>query len=138
MKQQIDEITVSTRGRTHIEVTRHLANWLQNNNLNSGLLTIFIRHTSASLTIQENADSDVMSDLNDALDGLAPRHAPYRHSLEGPDDMPAHIKSSLTGVDLTIPVQNGHMMLGTWQGVYILEHRDHSHSRKLALHFIGE
>jgi secondary thiamine-phosphate synthase enzyme len=103
----------------------------------NGLLTIFCRHTSASLLIQENADPDVRQDLLTALDRLAPREAGYVHSTEGPDDMPAHIRTMLSGVSLSIPVVEGQMVLGTWQGVYLAEHRDRPHTRGLIVHLIG-
>lgn len=138
MQQEIHEITVSTQGQGCYEVTDAIANWLKNTQCRNGLLTIFIRHTSASLTIQENADPDVQSDLTNALDKLAPKSGNYRHSCEGPDDMPAHIKSTLTSVSVTIPVLAGTMTLGTWQGIFLLEHRDALHQRRLFLHFIGD
>ena len=137
VQQKIGELAVTTIRPGAFEITRQTGNWLKDNNAGDGMLTLFIRHTSASLVIQENADSDVMSDLTDALDGLAPRHASYRHSMEGPDDMPAHIKSALTQTSIQIPVISGRMALGTWQGIFVLEHRDHSHTRKIVLHYIG-
>jgi secondary thiamine-phosphate synthase enzyme len=100
-------------------------------------LAMFVCHTSASLTIQENADSNVLLDLLDALDALAPQHKDYAHQEEGPDDMPSHVKSMLTSVSLGIPVKDGRMTLGTWQGVYVIEHRDRPHRRTIALSFIG-
>ncbi|MFT6556289.1 MAG: secondary thiamine-phosphate synthase enzyme [Sneathiella sp.] len=104
-----------------------------------GVLTVFIQHTSASLTIQENADPDVLLDLGSYFDQLAPDNPSlYRHTAEGPDDMPAHIRSSLTDVSLAIPVRDGRLRLGTWQGVYIFEHRTRAHVRNLALHLIGD
>ena len=138
MKQEMFELSLSTNGQGCYEATNAVDHWLKTANLGDGLLTIFVRHTSASLTIQENADSDVQLDLTDALDQLAPQSSRYRHSCEGPDDMPAHIKSAITSTCLTIPVLKGRMALGTWQGVYLLEHRDAPHTRKLVLHFIGE
>ena len=137
MKQEMYELALSTRGQGCYEATRAIDNWLANADCGDGLLTVFVRHTSASLTIQENADSDVQRDLTDALDQLAPQSSHYRHSCEGPDDMPAHIKTALTSTSLTIPVMGGQMSLGTWQGVYLLEHRDAPHTRKLVLHFMG-
>lgn len=132
------EIGVTTNGQGCYEVTREIAGWLANQQCNNGLLTIFVRHTSASLTIQENADPDVQRDLTDALDGLAPQSGKYRHSCEGPDDMPAHIKSALTSVSLSVPVMAGAMTLGTWQGIFLLEHRDAPQQRRLVLHFFGD
>jgi secondary thiamine-phosphate synthase enzyme len=102
-----------------------------------GLLTLFIRHTSASLLIQENADPDVHTDLLDAFERLAPREGAYVHDTEGPDDMPAHIKSALTSTSLSIPVKDGSLLLGTWQGIYVAEHRDRPHRREVVLHYIG-
>ena len=138
MQQKMHEISVSTAGQGFYEVTSSIANWLANTSCNNGILTVFVRHTSASLTIQENADPDVQRDLTDALDRLAPQSTAYRHSCEGPDDMPAHIKSALTSVNLTVPVMAGAMTLGNWQGIYLLEHRDAPHQRKIVLHFIGD
>jgi len=137
MHQEMFELGVTTSGPGCYEVTRDVANWLSNQQCGNGLLTVFIRHTSASLTIQENADHDVQLDLTDALDQLAPQNTNYRHSCEGPDDMPAHIKSALTATSLTVPVMAGEMTLGTWQGIYLLEHRTSPHHRKLVLHFLG-
>jgi secondary thiamine-phosphate synthase enzyme len=103
-----------------------------------GLLHVFIQHTSASLTINENADSDVLRDLEASLNSLAPEDFPYRHTVEGPDDMPAHVKASLMGSSLTIPVRNGRLVLGTWQGIYLCEHRNHASSRRLTLTLQGD
>jgi len=138
MQQEMHELAVTTSGQGSYEVTAPVADWLSAADCKNGLLTVFIRHTSASLTIQENADPDVQRDLTDALDNIAPQSSKYRHSCEGPDDMPAHIKAALTSVSLTIPVMGGAMTLGTWQGLYLLEHRDAPHQRKLVLHFLGE
>ena len=131
-------LVVPTRGKGFVELTRALAGWLDSFGAGSGLLTAFVSHTSASLTIQENADPNVRRDLLDALEILAPEDRNYAHAEEGPDDMPSHIKAMLTAVSLSIPVQNGRMMLGTWQGVYLIEHRSASHQRNVALSFIGE
>ena len=106
--------------------------------IETGLLTVFVQHTSASLAIQENADPDVVRDLADFFERLAPENDPrYRHKDEGPDDMPAHIRSTLTGTSLTIPVVEGRMALGTWQGIYLFEHRAATHRRSVVLHLIG-
>ena len=138
MSQQfIDGIDVETRGRGLRNVTAEVARRLDARGAGEGLLTLFVRHTSASLTIGENTDPDVGADLLDALDRLAPETASYRHSLEGPDDMPAHIKSALTQVSLSIPVSRGRLALGTWQGVFLIEHRARPHRRSLVLHFAG-
>jgi len=131
-------LTVRTRAAGFLDITRDIARWLDEEGAGDGLLTLFIRHTSASLTIQENADPDVLRDLSDSLDRIAPRSHPYRHGSEGPDDMPAHIRSMVTSTSFGIPVQAGRMRLGTWQGIYLVEHRDRPHEREIALHFIGE
>ena len=111
--------------------------WLASIAAKDGLLTLFVRHTSASLTIQENADPDVLRDLAETLEKLAPRGARYHHSLEGADDMPAHIKSMLTATSLGVPVAAGKAVLGTWQAIYLVEHRDRPHTREIVLHFVG-
>ena len=103
-----------------------------------GLLHVFIQHTSASLTINENADSDVLRDLESSLDNLAPEDFPYRHTIEGPDDMPAHVKASLMGSSVTIPIREGRLVLGTWQGIYLCEHRNRASSRRLTLTLHGD
>jgi len=131
-------LAVATRGKGFTEITRELENWLSSLGAEDGLLTVFIRHTSASLTIQENADPNVRRDLLDALEALAPEDADYAHREEGPDDMPSHIKSMLTSVSIGIPVQHGKMVLGTWQGVYVIEHRTAPHRRQVALSYIGQ
>ena len=128
---------VSTPGPGFTDISAALADFLRKAEARDGVLTVFIRHTSASLTIQENADPDVLRDLMDALDGLAPQNAGYRHGMEGPDDMPAHIRTMLTDVSLTLPVSAGRLDLGTWQGVYLVEHRARPHDRSLDLVYIG-
>jgi secondary thiamine-phosphate synthase enzyme len=138
MRQAQHRLTIETRGRSFTDITRGVASWLGSVKASEGLLTLFIRHTSASLTIQENADPDVLRDLLDALEGLAPRDAAYAHDVEGPDDMPAHITSMLTSTSLSVPVSAGRMVLGTWQALYLIEHRDAPHSREVVLHFVGE
>ncbi len=137
MTQASHRLTVETRGKGFTEITRELARWLDSLGADDGLLTVFICHTSASLVIQENADPNVRRDLLAALDILAPENRPYAHQEEGPDDMPSHIKSMLTAVSLSIPVLGGRMALGTWQGVYVVEHRAAPHRRDVALSFIG-
>lgn len=137
LRQASTSITVATRGRGFVGITTEVARWLTASGAQDGLLTLFIRHTSASLVIQENADPDVLRDLSDALAGLAPENAGYRHDSEGPDDMPAHIRAMLTGVSLSIPVLAGQLRLGTWQGIYVAEHRNRPHRREIALHFLG-
>jgi secondary thiamine-phosphate synthase enzyme len=130
-------LRVTTRGKGFIDITEDLQRWLDGISANDGLLTVFVCHTSASLAIQENADPNVRHDLMTALQALAPEDAPYTHAEEGSDDMPSHIKSMLTAVSLSIPVMDGRMTLGTWQGVYLIEHRDVPHERNLALNFLG-
>jgi secondary thiamine-phosphate synthase enzyme len=138
MKQAQHRLAVQTTGQGLYEVTREVAGWVAAQGIADGLLTLFCRHTSASLTIQENADPDVMRDLEDFFKKLAPEDPRlYRHTIEGPDDMPAHIKSALTNVQLSIPVSGGRMALGTWQGIFLFEHRAHAHDRTIALHLIG-
>jgi secondary thiamine-phosphate synthase enzyme len=130
-------LTVETRGPGFTDLTREVANWLRAIDAGDGLLTLLVRHTSASLTIQENADPDVLRDLAETLDKLAPRGARYHHSLEGADDMPAHIKSMLTATSLGVPVAAGSPVLGTWQAIYLIEHRDRPHTREIVLHYLG-
>lgn len=139
MKQAQDRLTVRTGGQGLYEVTGEVAAWVAGQGIADGLLTVFCRHTSASLTIQENADPDVQRDLEDFFKKLAPEDPRlYRHKSEGPDDMPAHIRSALTATQLSIPVSGGRMALGTWQGLYLFEHRSRAHGREIALHLIGE
>lgn len=135
--QKSGSLVISTNGPGGYEFTPRLNGWLSEIGASEGILTLFIRHTSASLTIQENADPDVLHDLVAAFERMAPANGPYAHIMEGPDDMPAHIKSALTSVSLTIPVRGGVAMLGTWQGVFVLEHRARHHAREVALHFMG-
>jgi secondary thiamine-phosphate synthase enzyme len=130
-------LSVQTRGAGFFDITRSVADFLRECKAARGLLTIFLRHTSASLTIQENADPAVQADLVTALDRLAPENAGWVHDSEGPDDMPAHVKAMLTGVSLTIPVTDGKAVLGTWQGIYLIEHRRAPHRREVVLQFIG-
>ena len=137
LRQNLHTIEVATTGKGFFEINRQLVRWLEDISAHDGLLTLFIRHTSASLTIQENADPTVALDLMDALNGLAPQRSDYRHANEGPDDMPSHIKGLLTQTQLAIPVIQGQMVLGTWQGVFVIEHRTSPHNRKLALHYSG-
>jgi secondary thiamine-phosphate synthase enzyme len=133
------EITVATRGKGLYEFTEQVKRWLAGHAVSEGLLTAFIRHTSASLTIQENADPDVVHDLNVFFGRIAPEDDRlYKHTIEGPDDMPAHIRAALTATQVSIPVSRGRMVLGTWQGLYVFEHRAASHRRQVYLHVIGE
>ena len=137
LSQVLGRLAVETRGRGFQDITGPVRRWLAERQATDGLLTLFLCHTSASLTIQENADPDVRADLLDALDRLAPEAGTYRHRIEGPDDMPAHVKTALTDVSLSIPVLDGAPALGTWQAIYIVEHRIAPHRRELALHFLG-
>ena len=130
-------LSVATSGEGFVDITREVARFLERIGARDGALLLFIRHTSASLVIQENADPDVQVDLVTALDRLAPADAGWVHDTEGPDDMPAHVKSMLNGVSLHIPVINGTMALGTWQGIYVAEHRARPHRREVVLQFLG-
>ena len=127
-------IEVRTRGKGLYPCTREVALWLASAKAETGLLTLFIQHTSASLVIQENADPDVVLDLADFFERIAPENYRYRHDTEGPDDMPAHIRSALTQTSLSIPVIGGRMALGTWQGIYVFEHRSGPLRRSVVLH----
>jgi secondary thiamine-phosphate synthase enzyme len=139
MKQFTHVLQVATDGKGLYDFTRSVETWLRGTSIATGLLTVFIQHTSASLTIQENADPDVVLDLNDFFARIAPEdNRLYRHTAEGPDDMPAHIRSALTQTQLSIPVISGQMALGAWQGLYVFEHRSRSNRRRVALHVIGE
>ncbi len=139
MRQSHHSVTVGTRGKGLYDVTEVISAWLARQPAHDGLLTIFIRHTSASLVIQENADPAVLRDLESFLTRLvAEDRSLYEHRTEGPDDMPAHIRSALTQTHLAIPVRDATMALGTWQGVYVFEHRAAPHDRELLLHLIGE
>lgn len=139
MRQATDELTIETPGRALVDVTGEVEAFVRRSGVSEGLLTVFCRHTSASLLIQENADPDVRRDLLAWFDRLAPESETlYVHDAEGPDDMPAHLKASLTGLSLSIPVLGGRPALGTWQGIYLVEHRRAPHRRRLALHLIGD
>jgi secondary thiamine-phosphate synthase enzyme len=139
MRQATHRLAVATRGKGLVEVTQPVADWLAQQGITTGLLTVFCRHTSASLLIQENADPDVRTDLADYFEGIAPEDpGRYVHGIEGPDDMPAHIRTALTQTHLAVPVERGAMTLGTWQGIYVFEHRRRSHRREVVLHLIGE
>jgi len=132
-------LQVRTPGRGLLEITDQVAGWLRQHPLQSGLLTAFCRHTSASLLIQENAAREVRSDLETFFESLAPEDPRrYAHDDEGPDDMPAHLRTALTGVHLSIPIMEGRLALGTWQGIYLFEHRRRPHQREIALHVLGE
>ena len=130
-------LTVQTSGRGFVDLTAEIAGFVKDAGAREGAVTVFIRHTSASLTIQENADPSVLGDLMTALDRLAPENAGWRHDTEGPDDMPAHIRTMLTATSLQIPVLRGELALGTWQAIYLIEHRRRPHRREIVLQFIG-
>ena len=138
MKQAAHSLELTTRGKGLYECTSTISQWVQQQQMQTGLLTVFCRHTSASLLIQENADPTVRLDLQSYFDRIAPDSGPYEHDSEGPDDMPAHLKTALTQVQLSIPLLNGKLALGTWQGIYLFEHRTRPHRRQLVLHLIGE
>ena len=139
MRQAQQTIAVRTPGQGLHEVTGEIAGWVAGQGIGNGLLTVFCQHTSASLTIQENADPDVRADLETFFKRLVSEDPSlYRHTVEGPDDMPAHIRAALTAVSLAVPVSAGRLALGTWQGIYLFEHRRGSHPRRLVLHLAGE
>ena len=130
-------LAVDTAGEGFVEITREVARFVTDAGAADGALFLFIRHTSASLAIQENADPDVRTDLVTALRRLAPQDGPWVHDVEGPDDMPAHVKSLLTGISLHVPVIGGALALGTWQGIYVAEHRARAHRREVVMQFVG-
>jgi secondary thiamine-phosphate synthase enzyme len=139
LRQLTHDFEVSTRGRGFYEFTREVAAWVRQNNLRTGLVTLHIAHTSASLLIQENADPEVRHDLERFFARLAPDGDPlFQHTIEGEDDMPAHVRTALTAVNLNIPIAGGRLALGTWQGIYLWEHRRQPHARRVVAHFIGE
>ena len=139
MRQAAHHLTVATRGKGFYEVTDEVLRWVEKTGIRTGLLTLFLQHTSASLLIQENADPDVVRDLEAFFSRIAPEDSRlYRHTVEGPDDMPAHIRAALTQVQLSIPVAEGHPALGTWQGIYVFEHRSAPHRRRVVMHVAGE
>ena len=138
MKQLHATIAISTHGPGFTDLTDKVRRFVHDSGVESGLLTLFLPHTSASLLIQENADPDVLRDLATAFARIAPRNADYRHTTEGPDDMPAHIRAALTQTSLSVPVTKRAPALGVWQAIYLFEHRDAPHRRDLLLHVIGE
>jgi secondary thiamine-phosphate synthase enzyme len=139
VKQATFILRISTGGRGLIEVTREVRGWLKGQSVSTGLVTMFCAHTSASLLIQENAAPEVRSDLEAFFDRIAPENPGlYAHDDEGPDDMPAHLRAALTQVQLSIPVIDGQLVLGTWQGIYLFEHRRRPHERRIALHLLGQ
>ena len=138
MRQAQHRLRIRTSGRGFTDVTSHVRAFLAEHRCETGLMTVFCRHTSASLLIQENADPTVRSDLEAYFERIAPESAIYEHDTEGPDDMPAHIRTALTQTHLAIPIVNGEPALGTWQGIYLFEHRRAPHTRELVLHLVGE
>jgi len=138
MRQATHSLQVSTPGAGLVEITGEVARWVAAQGMTTGLLTLFCRHTSASLLVQENADPDVRRDLEDYFAALAPQSAAYRHQDEGADDMPAHLRAALTQVQLSIPLIGGRLALGTWQGIYLFEHRARPHRREVAAHLLGD
>ena len=139
LRQASTTLTVETAGRGLVDFTREVAAWVAQSGFQTGLLTLFVRHTSASLLIQENADPDVRGDLERFFVRLVPDGDPlFRHVDEGPDDMPSHIRTALTAVQLTVPLAGGRLVLGTWQGIYLWEHRRQAHRREVAAHLLGE
>jgi secondary thiamine-phosphate synthase enzyme len=138
MNKITQTLSTETNGPGLYEITRPVINWCKEQAIQDGLLTLFIQHTSASLTIQENADPDVCHDLQNFFSRIAPQNGPYRHTAEGPDDMPAHIKAALTQTQLTIPLTQGQLALGTWQGIYVFEHRLHRQMRRVVMHLLGD
>jgi secondary thiamine-phosphate synthase enzyme len=139
MRQAHTPLAVDTRGRGLSEITRRIADWVGANGIANGLLTVFVRHTSASLLIQENADPEVQRDLERFFSRLVPDgDRLFEHDAEGPDDMPAHVRSALTATQLSVPVIDGRLALGTWQGIYLYEHRTRGQRREVVLHLIGE
>ena len=139
MKQALHRLSVETRGKGLVEITRAVLAWVSDQGIGTGLLTLWCRHTSASLTVQENADPTVREDIARYFEGLVPEDPQrYIHGAEGPDDMPAHLRTMLTATQLTIPVADGRPVLGTWQGLYLFEHRRSPHCREIVLHLLGE
>lgn len=139
LEQHLSSLTVETTGRGLVEITAPVREQVAHSRIRDGLLTLFVRHTSASLLVQENADPQVQRDLERFFARLVPDGDPLlRHRAEGPDDMPAHVRSALTATQLAIPVMHGQLALGTWQGIYLWEHRTHGHRREIAVHLLGD
>lgn len=138
MRQHHDTLTIETRGPGLVDVTARVADAVARSGIADGLVTLLVLHTSASLVIQENADPAVRRDLGTVMSRLVPEGAPYEHDAEGPDDMPAHARSALTATSLSVPVRGGRLRLGTWQAIYLWEHRRHGHRREVAVHVLGE
>ncbi len=138
MRQALHRFTEATNRKGLSDITTRVAGWVGGQGIDTGLLTLFCRHTSASLLIQENADPTVRADMERYFDRIAPQSDKYEHDLEGPDDMPAHLRTAITQTSLAVPVEGGRMLLGTWQGLYLFEHRSRPHRREIVLHLIGE
>jgi secondary thiamine-phosphate synthase enzyme len=139
MRQALTTLTVQTSGRGLVEITRRAADWVRATGVRDGLLTLFVRHTSASLLVQENADPEVRRDLERFFARLVPDGDPlFEHTTEGPDDMPAHVRAALTQTQIVVPVVGGALALGTWQGIYVYEHRRRGQAREVVLHLVGE
>tara|TARA_B100001059_G_C17456640_1_gene390068 strand:- start:88 stop:507 length:420 start_codon:yes stop_codon:yes gene_type:complete len=139
MKQEFFDFKINTNGQKLYEVTPQVINWIKKNNFKNGILNLSIQHTSASLIVQENADPDVQTDLINYFNKLVPMdNSLYVHKAEGKDDMPAHIKSSLTNNQITLSIKKGEIILGTWQGLYLFEHRLNPQTRKIVFHFLGD
>ncbi len=136
-RQASAALSVETSDKGFFDLTAAVEAWIERQGFGDGLLTMFIRHTSASLTVQENADPDVRADLADAFERLAPETAPWRHMSEGPDDMPGHVKAALTDTSISVPVREGVLAFGTWQSVYLIEHRRGVGRRIVQLHYVG-
>ena len=139
MRQALHGLMIETRGKGLVDVTPPVLDWVAGQGIATGLLTLWCQHTSASLTVQENASPAVLTDIARYFEAIAPEErGRYVHDDEGPDDMPAHLRTMLTGVQLTIPVEDGRPVLGTWQGIYLFEHRRRPHRRRVVLHLLGE
>lgn len=138
MKQHLHTLEIRTSGKSLVSITRPIVEWVAQQGVATGLLTLWCRHTSASLTVQENADPAVRRDILDYFERLVPENAGYVHDDEGPDDMPAHLRTMLTSTQMSIPVSDGRPVLGTWQGLYLFEHRSAPHRREIVLHLLGD
>ena len=138
MRQRLHTLEIRTAGKSLVSITRPIVDWVAQQGIGTGLLTLWCRHTSASLTVQENADPAVRRDILDYFERLVPENAGYVHDDEGPDDMPAHLRTMLTNTQMSIPVSDGRPVLGTWQGLYLFEHRSAPHRREIVLHLLGD
>jgi len=139
VRQALHRLQVDTHGKSLVDITRPIVAWVADQGIDTGLLTLWCRHTSASLTVQENADPTVRKDIERYFEAIVPEDAQrYLHDDEGPDDMPAHLRTMLTATQLSVPVADGRPMLGTWQGLYLFEHRRRPHRREIVLHLLGE